>query len=411
MKRLIIGSLIGLFLIALLFFILSPRWWPRGEVSGRQSSAVVQSSTPSLPLKGEGKTGSISLTSLERERLGLKTVRVEERALQEVFTVNGVIRAIPNRVASVSSRVEGRILKVLGNVGEIVRPGQILAELNSREVERLQTELLRARDRLALAEADLERIRYLVEKGIGAKKDLLQKEAEVKSTRKEIEGLENQLRLLGLEGDGRPQVEGGLPISLAVKAPIGGVILSKEVTVGEVVPAGRILFKIGNLERVLAEGEAFETHAASLREGLPVKVQVPAYPNRIFWGRIVGIGYEVEPETRTLRFWAELENRGLHLKPNMSAQLTVIVGRQGKVLAVPLEALIQEGGEAFVFMEEEGRYRRVPVSLGLKDDRSAEVKGGLKAGDVVVTTGKRQLYTILRLGRSGGELREMGSVD
>jgi len=406
-------------LIAGLLAVTSSRWWSRGEVSSRRSVAVDQKTQGGAEGSHPGSRGQgpapgsegIQLTGEEQERLGLETVPVEERVIQDVITTSGMITAIPDQVASVSSRVEGRVTRVLGNVGEIVRAGQVLAELKAPEAERLQTELLQAKNRLDLAEADLERLRYLVEKGISARKELLQKEAEVRGTRKEIEGLENQLKLLGMTEEELGVARLGQPLSLVLRAPIGGAILSREVTVGEVVSPGKVLFRVANLSRVSAEGEAFEAQAASLRKGLPVKVQVPAYPNRTFSGRIARIGYEVEPERRTLRFWAELENRGLLLKPNMSAQLTVLAGERGKVLAIPLEAVIQEGSESFVFVAEGDRYRRVPVLLGLKDDRYAEVKGGVKAGDRVVTTGKRQLYTLYRMGRSGGELEEMGSVD
>ncbi|MBI3990151.1 MAG: efflux RND transporter periplasmic adaptor subunit [candidate division NC10 bacterium] len=420
MKRLIIGIIAGLVLIAGLLAVTSSKWWPRGEVSGRQSAATGQKnqggdaegSHPGARGQGPGAGAEgIQLTDEEQERLGLETVPVQERVIQDVFTVSGVIKAIPDQIASVSSRVEGRVIRVLGNVGEIVQEGQVLAQLKAPEGERLQTELLQARNRLGWAEADLERIRYLVERGISARKDLLEKEAEVRGTRKEIEGLENQLKLLGIEEGELEPARMGQPLSLSLKAPIGGAILSREVTVGEVVSPGKVLFKLADLRRVYAEGEAFEAHAASLKKGLPVKVQAPAYPDRTFSGRIAGIGYEVEPERRTLRFWAELGNRGLLLKPNMSAQLTVMAGQRGKVLSIPLEAVIQEGGESFVFVVEGDRFRRVPVSLGVKDDRYAEVKGGGKAGDLVVTTGKRQLYTVYRMGRSGEELKEMGSVD
>ncbi len=421
MKRLIIGIIVSLvLLIAGLLAATSSRWWPRGEVSSHPSVAINQKARGSGvegPHPGARDQGpapgseGLQLTGEEQERLGLETVPVEERVIQDVIVTSGVITAIPDQVASVSSRVEGRVTRVLGNVGEVVRPGQVLAEFKAPEAERLQTELLQAKNRLDLAEADLERLRYLVEKGISARKELLQKEAEVRGIRKELQGLENQLLLLGLTEEELEPLRKGQPFSLSLKAPIGGAILSREVTVGEVVSPGKVLFRVANLSRVYAEGEAFEAQAALLRKGLPVKVQVPAYPNRTFSGRIARIGYEVEPERRTLRFWADLENRGLLLKPNMSAQLTIIAGKRGKVLAIPLEALIQEGSESFVFIAEGDRYRRLPVLLGIEDDRYAEVKGGVKAGDLVVTTGKRQLYTLYRMGRSGGELEEMGSVD
>ena len=352
----------------------------------------------------------IALTPGEAERLGLQTAGVEPQVIEETVTVNGVIRPIPDLVASVSSRVAGKVTRVAGNVGDTVQEGQTLAELTSTALEALQsdlrTELLQARNRLQLATADLARLRYLVERGIGAKRVLLQKEAEVSSINVEIAGIENRLRITGLEP--APDVaQAASP--LALRAPRTGVIMHRDVTLGETIDPAKVLFRIADMRRVYAEGEAFEIDAAALRKGQPVRVQVPAYPGRTFDGEIAGINYEVESEEKTIPFRVEIANEPPHpLKSNMTAILTVTIGNRGRTLAVPHAAVINDGAEASVFVQEDGAFHKRTVLLGIRDDRYAEVKSGLAAGEQVVTTGKRQLYTILRLGGDTDDLEEMG---
>lgn len=357
----------------------------------------------------------IALTSQEAERLGLQTASVEPHVIDETVTVNGVIRPIPDLVASVSSRVAGRVTRVTGNVGDTVQEGQVLAELRSTALEELQaelhTELLQARNRLRLATADLARLKYLVERGIGAKRVLLQKEAEVSSINVEIAGLENRRRIIGLE----PDVEGAAPNGsqaaspLILRAPRTGVIMHRNVTLGETVEPAKVLFRIADMRRVYAEGEAFEIDAATLRTGQAVRVQVTAYPGRTFDGEIAGINYEVESEEKTVPFRVEIANDPPYpLKSNMTAVLTVTVGSRGQTLAVPRAAVISDGAESSVFVQEDGAFHKRTVLLGTRDDRHAEVKSGLEAGERVVTTGKRQLYTILRLGGDTDDLEEMG---
>ena len=326
------------------------------------------------------------------------------------MTVNGVIRPIPDLVASVSSRVAGKVTRVAGNVGDAVQEGQTLAELTSTALEELQTELqtelLQARNRLQLATADLARLRYLVERGIGAKRVLLQKEAEVSSINVEIAGIENRLRIIGLE----PALDGGQAASpLTLRAPRAGVIMHRDVTLGETIDPAKVLFRIADMRRVYAEGEAFEIDAAALRKGQPVRVQVPAHPGQTFDGEIAGINYEVESEEKTVPFRVEIANDPPHpLKSNMTAILTVTVGSRGRTLAVPHAAVISDGAESSVFVQADGAFHKRTVLLGIRDDRYAEVKSGLQAGEQVVTTGKRQLYTILRLGGDTDDLEEMG---
>ena len=357
----------------------------------------------------------IAFTPQEAERLGLQTASVESHVIDETVTVNGVIRPIPDLVASVSSRVAGKVTRVAGNVGDTVEEGQVLAELRSTALEELQaelqTELLQARNRLQLATADLARLRYLVERGIGARRVLLQKEAEVSSINVEIAGLENRLRIIGLE----PDVDGAAPDGrraaspLILQAPRAGVIMQRDVTLGETVDPAKVLFRIADMRRVYAEGEAFEIDAAALRTGQAVRVQVTAYPGRTFDGEIAGINYEVESEEKTVPFRVEIGNDPRYpLKSNMTAVLTVTVGSRGRTLAVPRAAVISDGAESSVFVQENGAFHKRTILLGLRDDRYAEVKSGLEAGELVVTTGKRQLYTILRLGGDTDDLEEMG---
>ena len=357
----------------------------------------------------------IELTPDEVERLGLQTAGVEPRVIEETVTVNGVIRPIPDLLASVSSRVAGKVTRVVGNVGDTVQEGQTLAELRSTALEalqaELQTEVLQAHNRLQLATADLARLTYLVERGIGAKRVMLQKEAEVSSINVEIAGLENRLRIIGLE----PAPDGAAPDGdqsaslLTLRAPRAGVIMHRDVTLGETIDPAKVLFRIADMRRVYAEGEAFEIDAAALRKGQPVRVQIPAYPGRTFDGEIAGINYEVESEDKTVPFRVEIANDPPHpLKSNMTAILTVTVGSRGHTLAVPHAAVISDGAESAVFVQENGAFHKRTVLLGIRDDRYAEVKSGLEAGEQVVTTGKRQLYTILRLGGDTDDLEEMG---
>ena len=357
----------------------------------------------------------IALTPEEMNRLGLQTAGVEPHVIEETVTVNGIIRPIPDLVASVSSRVAGKVTRVAGNVGDTVQEGQTLAELRSTALEalqtKLQTELLQARNRLQLATADLARLRYLVERGIGAKRVLLQKEAEVSSINVEIAGIENRLRIIGLE----PVPTGAAPNGaqaaslLTLSAPRTGVIMHRDVTLGETVDPAKVLFRIADMRRVYVEGEAFEIDAATLRKGQPVRVQVPAYPGRRFDGEIAGINYEVESEDKTVPFRVEIANDPPHpLKSNMTAILTVTVGSRGQTLAVPHAAVISDGAESAVFVQEDGAFHKRTVLLGIRDDRYAEVRNGLEAGEQVVTTGKWQLYTILRLGGDTDDLEEMG---
>ncbi len=388
------------------------KWWSsKATLDSNRDRGQVIGQAPAAPTVGAGKDRLIKLPLSIREKIGFQEDVVESRAIEEVLAVNGMIVSHPDRTVAISPRIEGKIVSAWGLPGARIEAGEKLVEIRSLELENLQTNLIQAWNRLGLANSDRDLSRELAARKAIALKDLLRKEMEQRQASREVEGLEGRLRQIGLADNEIEQIKGSSRASplLTLRAPISGVIVERNASLGETVGPGRAVFRVADLSRVLAEGEAFELQAAVLRRGLPVRLTVAAFPTRSFEGRITNIGAAVDPEKRTIRFLAEIENPpGAPLQPNMFAQLTVVTGRQSKVLAIPLAAIIGEGGEEVVFVAASDGYERRPVSLGHRDDRYAEVKHGLVRGERVVTTGKRQLEALYRKGaeeRPGGASR------
>lgn len=348
-----------------------------------------------------GKDVAIQLPLSLRDKVGLREEVAELRAIGEVVAVNGMIRSHPDRTVAVGARIEGKIVSASGLPGERIEAGQRLVEIRSVELQNLQTDLIQAWNRLGLATTDRDLARDLAARKAIAAKELLRKETDQRQAAREVEGLEARLRLIGMGVDDIERLKGatgGSP-TVVLSAPISGVIVERNVVLGETVKPEQILFRLVDLSRVLAEGEAFESQAVALRPGLAVRLTVPAFPGRIFEGRIVSVGAAVDLEKRTIRFLAEVENPpGAPLRPNMFAQMSVIIGQQSKTLTIPLAAVITEGGGEVVFVASGNGYERRAVSLGVRDDRFVQVKEGLRQGERVVTTGKRQLEALYQRG-------------
>lgn len=386
-------------------------WGSKATLDSNRDRGQVIGQAPAPPSVGAAKDRPIKLPLSIRKKIGLQEDAAESRAIEEVLTVNGMIGSHPDRTVAISARIGGKILGAWGLAGSPVEKDEKLVEIHSLELERLETDLIQAWNRLGLADADRDLVRELAARKAIALKDLLKKEMEQRQAAREVEGLQARLRLIGIAESEIEQMKSTSRVtsSLVLRAPIAGVIVERNVVLGETVSPEKILFRLADLRRVLAEGEAFESQAPLLRRGLPVRITVAALPGRKFEGRITNIGAAVDPEKRTIRFLAEVENPPeAPLRPNMFARMTVVIGQQLKVLAIPLDAVIGERGEEVVFVAAADGYERRPVSLGHRDDRYAEVKQGLALGERVVTTGKRQLEALYRKGaeeRPGGASR------
>ncbi len=338
-----------------------------------------------------------------------------------------------------TGHTDGKVMEIHAALGQQVRRGEDLIEVQSVEVEKLQldllqaesrarteqlkleTDLTQARNKLRLAQADADRNRLLVDKGIGARKELIAAENQLQAVQNEIAGLERQTELARVAS--RVEVEGlirqlsllGLPPAdiermrreqavalLHIPAPIGGTVVERPAVLGQVVEPTTTLLKLVDTSVLVAEGSVPEDLLRDLRVGQTVRVTVPTYPGERFEGRLIFIHPQVDPERRAAHVWAEIRNPGGRLKPDMFAQLSIVVGGGPRTLAIPAAALMSEGGIEFVFVETPAGFTRVPLVVGARNDRDVEVKQGLSPGMKVVTDGKRQVYTVFLSARSGG---------
>lgn len=353
--------------------------------------------------EGKEATAGLTLGAEEKANIGLKTVVADLRPIESVIRVAGVVKAHPDKEALVSSRVSGKIASLSARVGDGVSKGQRLAEIQSAEIQKLQVELLQAENKLVLHKAELDRIQRLVESKIAAQKELIAAQNQHQAGLNEIEGLEKQLVLLGLPESAVKKTRADKTIAtFSIFAPISGAVEERNVVLGETVEPNKVIFKIVDPSTVFIEGSAFDEALPQLRIGQTVRIRLGSYPKEIFTGKIARFSPSIDPQKRVLRLWAEVPNRAGKLKPNLFAEMDVVVGGGQEVLAIPMEALITAEGQSFVFVEEKGSFRRADVILGARDDRFAEVKKGLLPGDHVVTDGKQQIYTKSLMARGGG---------
>ena len=180
-----------------------------------------------------------------------------------------------------------------------------------------------------------------------------------------------------------------------ITAPASGQITKQHVMLGATVEKSNSLYAILDTDVVLVEGEAYEDTLALLHDkwkvGNEVRIRVPAYPGKVFTGKISQISAVVNPEKRTVHFWTEVDNSSYQLKPGMFAEQTLVIEKFDDVLSVPLSAILQDGATQFVFVESGDTYVKHEVEVGAKDDRYIEIKDGLLAGELVVIQGTHQL--------------------
>jgi HlyD family secretion protein len=183
----------------------------------------------------------------------------------------------------------------------------------------------------------------------------------------------------------------------SIRSPISGVVLSREVEVGDAVSSilllgsnASLIMTLGDVQELYVKGKVDETDIGLVKLGQPVRVTVDAYKNRTFQGkvfRIAPMGVEKDNVTR-FEVRVSIANDLDLLKVNMSANAEIVLEEHPNVLVIPESALIyNEKRETFVEVPDvstrTGR-RQVPIKVGLSNGARTELVSGLKLGDKVV---------------------------
>lgn len=197
------------------------------------------------------------------------------------------------------------------------------------------------------------------------------------------------------------RVIGNPPPSVAVIAPMTGVIDARNIIKGQSVEPNSSLFHISDLTRMRVVAKVYEEDLGQLHLGQKAYVKLLAYPHELLTGVVSMIGPTLDQDTRTVEIWIVLNNKQGLLKPNLFAKADIVLSQNDAALTVPNAAVLEANGEKFVFLKEGNKFYRVEVEIGATDDVYTEIKSGIVPGDEIVTVGAREVYT---LWLTGGKL-------
>ena len=360
------------------------------DKAGSEKPAQKQEA-PDTRNEGGHEAGGLKLSPEEIERAGIKVEALTLQSLADTVTVTATIRPNQDRIVRVAPRVEGRIVRVSANLGDAVRPGQVLAVLDSVVLGEAQSTLLQAQSAYRVAQADYKRAEALNADEIISQRDYLRAKAEFEKSSAELRSAEDRVRLLG----GSITV-GRADSTFQLTSPLTGTVVEKKATVGELHSPSDFLFTVADLSRLWIEANLTEDLLVKVRTGAAATVTVAAYPGEQFKGRVTYVASLLDKDSRTIPARIEVDNKDGRLKPEMFATATIATAAAKRdALSVPDAAIVLLQGQPTVFVAEHGGFEARPIEPGDKISGRTIVKSGLASGEQVVTAGAYALKALL----------------
>lgn len=367
-----------------------------------------------LPTRGmevNVETGKMVLTRKARTTLDVQTAEVGPQKVSQSLLAYGTLVSPWNRHAMVSSPLSGRIVELLVLPGESVKAGQVLAELDSPELESLQLEIRSAQTALNLSLKLQSSAEEAVRSGSIPEIRMIEAKNQVQKDRAALEiarakWLSLQLPLETLEAMQKTPNE---PIQqrLSLKSPIDGIVTHTDLSVGKVINSKEHLFEVLDLSSVWLKIGVLEKDLSRVEIGQSLELTLTAYPDVKIAAQVDVLGQFLDPQTHLGTVWASLANSGTEdmlLLPGMSGQVQLKIGDGGEKVVVPMSAVIRDGAERFVLVEEEktqvaSTYQKQTVIFGQRMGDLIEVRGGnLFPGDRIVTRGSHELGSFFTKG-------------
>jgi cobalt-zinc-cadmium efflux system membrane fusion protein len=411
------------------------RLWPP---SVEPSTAETAANSPELSL---GQPGSIRLPPGVADRLGVHTTDAEKANKPITVELPGTLSFDADRLSHVHSRFAGEVVEIGAvqggsrplDFGASVHKGQLLAVVWSHELGEKKSELVDALSQLGLDQENLNRLTRASVEGAVSERTIRESQRKVESDQiavgrvvrtlqswrvppEEIDALRAEAK--SLQHDAKPIAEEHVHrwARSEVRAPLDGVILEKNIALGDLVDTNLDLFKVADLSRLRVMAHVYEEqlplldNLADSQHQWTISVQSDAGLKPLA-GRFEQIGKLIDPNEHAALVTGWVDNRAGRLRAGQFVTAKIELPAPEGEVAIPSSALVEEGQRQFVFVQPDparSEYVRRPIAVSRRDgktifawsaptaaQRRADAQP-LRAGEHVVSAGVVQLAEAIR---------------
>jgi cobalt-zinc-cadmium efflux system membrane fusion protein len=341
------------------------------------------------------------LASVKVEAVGEHLFPIEKAAV-------GSIDFNEDMTVQVFTPYQGKIVALFATVGDEVKQGQTLFTIDSPDLLAADSSLIAAAGVLELTSRSLARLKTLYESRAVSQKDLEQAISDQQTAEGALRAARDAVRIFG-KTDGEVNkivAERMADPTLVVRSPISGRVTARNAAPGLFVQPGNAPapYSVADISKMWMLANVAESDVSAYHLGQEVKVSVPAYPGKVFEGRISTISSTIDPNTRRMLVRSEIDDPDHELRSGMFATFVIRTGEPMRSLAVPLDGVVREGDGTMTawVTADRRRFTRRTIKIGIQRDGFRQILEGLQPGELVATDGAVFLSNMLVIGQAGG---------
>lgn len=361
-------------------------WWLQNKPAAPSTEMAAAGANPVAAAANAG--GSAASTGPAgaggpAKPTAVEVAKVEKTKLIDETQSVGSLRS--NQGVVLRPEVGGRVSQVLFKDGQRVKKGQVLVQFDDQLPA---AQVMQAKAELSIAQANHTRNQELVAQNFISKRSLDESDAALQVAQAKLALAQVTLQ------------------RLKVLAPFDGVAGLRQINVGDYLKDGADMVNVEDIDAVLLDFRLAERFQTKVKPGQKAQVTFDALPGRKFTAVIQAIDPLIDANGRSVGIRGCIDNRQMQLRPGMFARVNAVFGERQDALVIPEEAIVPQGGRAFVVKIVPGTNKdelvseRITVKIGLRQPGKVEILEGLDVGDSVVVAGQQRLQkdgTLVRI--------------
>lgn len=331
----------------------------------------------------------------EESSIPVEVMKLAKTEMKMNYSTSGQISS--SSETTVAPKVSGRVAAVKVKLGDQVKKGQVLFQIDSKEASNQLTEAEAslgiaktsydmADQALRDAQADYDRKQTLFESNVISTYDLEQANTALVNAKLNLEQARQQMNQTNAT---LSSAQENLA-DYSVAAPMDGLVGEINIESGEMVSSQTNAAVIVSIDTVKVEASIPESIVNELRPGSVVSVTIDSL-NKSVEGTLTTIAPKADSDTMGYPVEISVANPSGEIKPGMTAKIELITGNLKNIFALPMDAVIEQDGQHIVYIVENNQAKEVSVKTGVTNDTLIEITDGLKEGQSIIVEGNRLL--------------------